>query len=71
MTKYYEFIDSNPLNIYQQEKIIKWSIFISSTVTARKQFPLLIFLRNFCWDQKTSTKTTGTGIYIMYTTPRK
>jgi hypothetical protein len=31
----------------------------------------ILFLRSFCLDQGTSTKPTGIGIIIMFTTPKK
>ncbi len=39
-------------------KIVKWSIFIFSAGTQQEKLALLIFLRSFCLDQGTSSKTT-------------
>jgi hypothetical protein len=42
----------------------KWSVFILKETTERKDFSLFIFLRSFCLDLGTITKTTGIGIFI-------
>jgi hypothetical protein len=42
--------------------------FIFSTLDERKKFPFFIYILP---GQGFSPKTTGTGVYIMFTTPRK